>query len=152
MNRRQTLRLRILDFLGIVIGLKAEPETGTGTEKPRQPYSGVSGDGSLTVTDSGNSRLWNRDLFSQTILADTHRDKEFFPKNFAGMDIWKFIHGVTSMIVTYFNTAGRPVVPVKTDSPLVINSYAPLSITVAGEFFQPVLWWNAKVVDPVGIV
>jgi hypothetical protein len=56
------------------------------------------------------------------------------------------------MIVAYFNTAGRPVVPEKADSPLVIDSYAPLSVAVAEQFFQPVLWGNTKVVDPAGVV
>jgi hypothetical protein len=56
------------------------------------------------------------------------------------------------MIVTYLDSAGRPVVPGKADSPLVVDSYAPLSVAVTGEFFQPVLWRYAKVVDPARVV
>jgi len=152
MNRRQALRLRVLDFLGIVIGLKAEPETCTGSEEPRQSDRSVSGDCPLTITYGRDSWLWNTDFLCQPVLTDSHRDQKFFPKNFAGMDIGKFIHGVTSMIVTYFNTAGRPVVPDKADSPLVIDSYAPLSVAITGEFFQSVLWRNPKVVETASIV
>jgi len=36
------------------------------------------------------------------------------------------------MIVAYFNTACRPVIPEKVDSPPVIDCYAPLSVAVAG--------------------
>lgn len=56
------------------------------------------------------------------------------------------------MVVAYFYTAGRPFVPDKADSPLVIDSDAPLSVAVTGKFFQPVLRGNAKVVDPAGVV
>ncbi len=56
------------------------------------------------------------------------------------------------MIVAYFNTAGSPVVPDKADSPLVVDSYAPLPVAVAGEFFQSVLGRDAKVIDLAGVV
>lgn len=152
MNCGQALGLGFFDFLGIVIGLEAEPETGTGAEKPRQPDGSVSGDGPLTITYGGDSRLRNPDFLCQAILAYSQRNKEFFSKNFAGVDIGKFFHGVTSMVVAYFYTAGRPFVPDKADSPLVIDSEAPLSVAVTGELFQPVLRGNAKVVDPAGVV
>lgn len=85
MNRRQALRLRDFYFLGIVISLQAEPETGAGPEEPRQPDRCVSGDGPLAITYGRDSWLRNSDFLCQPILTDSHRNQEFLPKNFAGM-------------------------------------------------------------------
>lgn len=152
MNCGQALRLGFFDFLGIVIGLEAEPETGTSAEKPRQPDGSVSGNGPLAIANGGDSRFRDSDFLCQAILAYSHRNQEFFPKDFTGMDIGKFFHGVTPMVVAYFYTAGRTFVPDKADSPLVIDSDAPLSVAVTEELFQPVLWGNTEVVDPAGVV
>lgn len=152
MNRGEALRLGIFDFFSIVIGLKTEPETGTGAEETRQPHGGVCRDGPFAITYGGDPCLRNSNFFCQAILAYSHRDQEFFPQDFAGVDIGKLIHGVTSVIVAYFDPTGRPVAPDKADTPLVVDSYAPLSIAVAGELFQPVLRRNTKVVNPADVV
>jgi hypothetical protein len=68
------------------------------------------------------------------------------------MDIGKLFHSVTSMIVAYFDTTGRPVVPDKTETPLVVNSNTPLPVAVAGEFFQPILGGNTEIVNPTSVV
>jgi len=56
------------------------------------------------------------------------------------------------MIVAYFDTTGCSVVPDKAYSSLVVDSYTPLTVAVAGEFFQSVLRRDAEVVDPMSVV
>jgi hypothetical protein len=46
------------------------------------------------------------------------------------------------MIVGYFDIIGVIIFPYKTDSPLVINSYAILPGSISTQLLQSVRWWE----------
>ncbi len=56
------------------------------------------------------------------------------------------------MIINYLHIVSVLFLPIKTNSPLVVNSDAVLSRTIADEFFQTIRRRDAKVVDCFGIV
>ncbi len=56
------------------------------------------------------------------------------------------------MVICYFNVKRITAVPFETDSPLVINSDAMLSCTIATEFFKSIRRWDSQVIDVDGIV
>ncbi len=56
------------------------------------------------------------------------------------------------MIINYLHIVSVIFLPIKTNSPLVVNSDAVLSRTIADEFFQAVSGRNAQVVDCFGII
>lgn len=51
------------------------------------------------------------------------------------------------MIVCYLDIMSISVQPSKADSPLVIDSDAMLSLSVARKFLKPISWGNPKVVQ-----
>ncbi len=59
---------------------------------------------------------------------------------------------IPSMIVNNFNILWPLVGPDKTDTPLIVHPNAPLTGSVAGEFFKPVARRRTKVLDAVSSV
>ncbi len=56
------------------------------------------------------------------------------------------------MIINYLHIVSVIFLPIKTNSPLVVNSDAVLSRTIADEFFQTIRRRNAKIVNCFGVV
>lgn len=51
------------------------------------------------------------------------------------------------MVIDALDLLSLPVVPDKTDSPLVIDSYTPLPSSISPEFLQPISRWDSHVIQ-----
>jgi hypothetical protein len=51
------------------------------------------------------------------------------------------------VIVNDLNVIGTAIAPHKANSPLIVDPYAVLPLSAAGERLQPVPWGNAEVID-----
>jgi hypothetical protein len=56
------------------------------------------------------------------------------------------------MIIDDLDFVRIAITPYKTDPPLVVDPYAVLALTIAGEFLEPLSWWNPKIPQRLGIV
>ena len=56
------------------------------------------------------------------------------------------------MVIDDFNATCLTVRKDEADAPLVIYAYAPLTIAIAAQFFQTVVWRNPQVVEAVRII
>jgi hypothetical protein len=112
----------------------------------------IGSDGPLPLANGGYPRLRYSDFLGQAVLADPHRDQKLLFQYFARMYVWYFWHNFTSMIIANFDTRGYALGPDKTDSPLGINSDAPLTFAVPGKFLQPILRRYSKIFYFVSIV
>jgi hypothetical protein len=56
------------------------------------------------------------------------------------------------MVINDLRIKRVAVLPSKTDTPLIVDSNAPLARPIAGELLQPVCWWNTKVFQGVGSI
>ena len=50
------------------------------------------------------------------------------------------------MVIDDLDLLSFPVIPDKTDSPLVIDSYTPLPSSISPEFFQPISRWDSHII------
>jgi hypothetical protein len=55
------------------------------------------------------------------------------------------------VVINDFNIEGIALVPQKTDSPLIINSYAVLTNAFSAKRLQPIGGWHAQVIQGSGI-
>ena len=51
------------------------------------------------------------------------------------------------MVIDDLDLLSSPVIPEKTDSPLVIDSYTPLPSSISPEFFQPISRWDSHIIQ-----
>jgi hypothetical protein len=85
----------------------------------------------------------NPKVFAEPVLADGQRLKELLFQNLARMHRRNFSHISPLMIVDHLNVMSATVTPDEADSPLVVDPYAVLSLSVARESFQAVSRRNA---------
>ena len=118
----------------IIVGLKVKPSLRRNAKIFSEPQSRISRNRTAAVHDTADPVGRNDDVPCKLIDADAHGFHEFLQKNFSWMDwvqLFDFcIHPFTSMIVNYFNLERFPIMPTKTNPPLVIDADAMLTLSI----------------------
>jgi hypothetical protein len=93
---------------------------------------------------------WNSYIFSKPVLANAHWLQKLLKQNFARMSWGKVSHGITSMIVSYFDVIHAVLMPFKANPPLIVNPNTVLPFPLSLQCFQVVCRRNPKVVKVSG--
>lgn len=79
-------------FFQIVIRLQPQPKPLTGTENTRQPHGSIRADAALAKNDLVDAARWHAGCACERVLADAHRNQEFFEEHLAGVNVWQSLH------------------------------------------------------------
>jgi len=142
-----------LSFFGIVIGLQAKPESGRGTKCTRQAQGSICGNGAFAGTYLADAHGADANRFGKPVLTDLHWLQKLLQKYLAGMNVWQFFHFVLlSVVIGYLNIIGNAIIPHEANSPLLVNSDAPLAVPISGKLFETIRRWYAQVINDAGVV
>jgi len=83
---------RVTRLFQIVVHLQPQLEALAGAERACQAHGSVGADAALAEDDLVDAAWRNAGSPRERILADAHRNQEFFEEHLAGMDISQLLH------------------------------------------------------------
>ncbi len=80
-----------------------------------------------------------------------HRFKKFFQQDFTGSNGFEFIHDWVSLMVIHdFNIFCNFFIPIKTDTPLIVDTNTVLAVTITFECFKTISGRHSQIIYPTG--
>jgi hypothetical protein len=123
----------------IEIDLRSEAKLGRNTEVFTQSQRSVGSDSACPVHYSADAARWNRDFPGESIDTDVHWLHELLEKNLSGMNwVKQFLARYKSslLIVDDLDVVSVTIFPHEANAPLIVNSNAMLTLTIASRRFQ----------------
>ena len=123
-----------------ILRLKGHPKPRACAEVTGQPRGGVGGQGGLRAGQPFNAAAWHTNVPRDTSSGQLQGDHEFLSQNFArvnGGGEMK-VHGASLVVVRDLDVVGAIVVPVKTNTPLPIDTNRILTRTIANKTLKPI--------------
>ncbi|HUB85557.1 MAG TPA: hypothetical protein VL971_07665, partial [Rhizomicrobium sp.] len=125
-----------------------QKETIRQSKETAKPQVGISRYIARSIDDRVDAVGRHANRFGQPVLAHPDLIEKFRPQNFSRMRISKRLHRTLhSMIVYNFHIDRFAGVPSETNSPLIVDTDAVLSLSPAAQRFQPVARRIAQVAD-----
>ena len=120
-------------------GLSTKPITVGQTEEAAEPQISISSDAAFPRDNISNALGRNIDFLCQTILANTHGFEKLLQEEVTGGDRIEFSHmSLFSVVIHNFYIFNACIGPAKTDTPLIINTNAVLTFSVADQRFKAI--------------
>lgn len=91
-DKQQFLPYRAMRLLQVEIRLQTQPESLAGAQRSSKSKRRIRRNPALSQDDFVDPPRRDPSRTGERILADAHRQQEFFEQHFARMDIWKLFH------------------------------------------------------------